>query len=658
MCGIAGLVSRAPLTREDLARIARVQDGLAHRGPDGGGQFQHRHVALAMRRLSIIDLATGWQPLYNEDQSLAIVANGEIYNYIELRQTLQGQGHIFKTLSDIEVIPHLYEEYGMEFVHHLRGMFAFALWDQPRQRLIIGRDRMGEKPLYLFETPNMLLFASEMKGLLASGLVPFELDPAAVNQFLHYQWVPEPKTILKHVTKLPAAHLLTIDVPPWRFERRPYWSIANIPSLEGNPAELIRKELETVADIVIRSDVPVGIALSGGLDSSALAALASKRYPGTMEAFSVGYEGHPRQDERAMAKELADHLKMPLHDIEVRIEDMVEFFPELNYWRDDPIADIAGHGYYALAKAARTKNVPVLLLGQGGDELFWGYPWVQALVSELQASEATPRNPTLSQPRRTGVSSLRHFLPQGTSRAQLVEYANRMGGALYGWKPLRSQNSIGTMDFYGRHTPYLMSQFLAKEVFSSTFLDAILADSSPRLFSTAPGPLSPQLRAMSFLFSGYLRENGLAQADRLAAASSVELRVPLVDARLVELVVGLRKTIDDSQLSPKIWFKEAIRGLLPTWVLNRPKRGFNPPVLRWTRALQHKYSQDLLSGYLVTNGILSAPAAYRFTTAKSPLSPWLGLCYSMLVLEWWCRRMSSIGQSRTDDHTVAMTSNQ
>lgn len=641
MCGIAGMISRAPLTHEELAHVSRMQAGLIHRGPDGGGQFHHRHVALAMRRLSIIDLATGWQPLHNEDQSLAIVANGEIYNYVELRQTLQGQGHIFKTLSDIEVIPHLYEQHGMEFVHHLRGMFAFALWDHPRQRLIIGRDRMGEKPLYLFETPNMVLFASEMKGLLASGLVPFELDPAGVNQFLHYQWVPEPRTLLKRVTKLPAAHLFTIDVNPWRCERRQYWNIEDVPAVEGDPVELVRKELETVAEIVIRSDVPVGIALSGGLDSSALAALASKRYPGTMEAFTVGYEGHPQQDERAMAKELADHLKMPLHDIEVRIDDMVEFFPELNYWRDDPIADIAGHGYYALARAARTKNVPVLLLGQGGDELFWGYPWVKALVAELQVIETAPSNTSRAHSPRTGTSLFRQLLPGGTSRAQLVEYAFRMGGAVYGWKPLSSQEPIGTMDFYGRLPPYLMSQFLAKEVFSGTFLDAILADSSPKVFRAMPNRRSPQLQAMSSLFNGYLRENGLAQGDRLAAASSVELRLPLVDSRLVELVAGLRKTIDDSQLSPKIWFKEAVRGLLPTWVLNRPKRGFNPPVLRWTRTLQDKYSKNLVDGYLVASGLLSARAAHRFTTAKSSFSPWLGLCYSMLVLEWWCRKMSS-----------------
>src|SRR5437660_2500312 len=236
---------------------------------------------------------------------------------------------------------------------------------------------MGEKPLYLYQNNGQLLFASEMKGLLASGMVPFELDPNAANLYFHYQYVPEPSTPLKGVRKLDAAHLLTVDVDPWRVEDRCYWRMEDAEPLEGDPAQLIRQELETVSEIVIRSDVPVGVALSGGLDSSAIAALAARKYPGTMHAFSVGYKGRPESDERADARALADYLEMPFHDIELETGAMIDSFPEVVYWRDDPIADISGGGYYSAMTLARGHGVPVVLQGQGGDELFWGYNWVR-----------------------------------------------------------------------------------------------------------------------------------------------------------------------------------------------------------------------------------------------------------------------------------------
>src|SRR5688572_22723562 len=302
MCGIAGLVSRKPLTPEEIARVRTVNERLAHRGPDGAGEYLDDHVALAMRRLSIIDLSGGWQPLYNEDRSLVLIANGEIYNFVELRQQLESLGHPFSTGSDCETILHLYEEHGTNCVQYLRGMFGFALWDEKRQRLMLARDRMGEKPLYIYESDGQLLFASEMKALLASGMVPFALDPRAIDLYFHYQYVPEPLTPLKGVRKLDAGHILEVDVADWRVSNKRYWSMEDAPPLAGDPATLIREELETVSEIVIRSDVPVGVALSGGLDSSAIAALAARKYAGRIEAFSVGYPGRPESDERNLAR--------------------------------------------------------------------------------------------------------------------------------------------------------------------------------------------------------------------------------------------------------------------------------------------------------------------------------------------------------------------
>ena len=293
---------------------------------------------------------------------------------------------------------HLYEEHALDFVHYLRGMFAFALWDARRERLVLARDRMGEKPLYLFERDGELWFASELKGLLRSKIVPFELDARAVNLYFYYQYVPEPLTAVKNVRKLDAATVLTVDVARWRIEEKVYWRIEDAAPIAGDPAILIRQKLEEVSRLIVRSDVPVGVALSGGLDSSIVAAFAAKNQP-NLCAFSVGYAGRPESDERAAAEKFADFLKIPFFDVELETKTIVEFFPELNFWRDDPIADIAGFGYYAVMKLADENGVPVMLQGQGGDELFWGYSQLREAFIESTKKATLRRNPGLRRSR-------------------------------------------------------------------------------------------------------------------------------------------------------------------------------------------------------------------------------------------------------------------
>ncbi|MEP6903038.1 MAG: asparagine synthase (glutamine-hydrolyzing), partial [Actinomycetota bacterium] len=375
------MVTKNKLSPELKAAVSRMSAAQIHRGPDGEGEYYAETVALAARRLSIIDPLGGWQPLYNEDKSLALIINGEIYNYIELRNGLKAAGHEFLTDADGEVILHLYEENETDFINHLRGMFAFALWDNNRRRLILARDRMGEKPLYLFERDGQILFASELKSLLHSRLVPFELDPSAVNLYFHYQYVPEPLTPIKGVRKLDAAKMLIVDTENWQIEEKTYWKMEDAPPLEGEPRNLIRQKLEEVSELIVRSDVPIGVALSGGLDSSVVAAFAVHKQP-NLFAFCVGYAGRPESDERCDAETFARFLKVPFFDVELDTQTIVNFFPELNLWRDDPIADIAGFGYYAVMQLAREHGVPVVLQGQGGDELFWGYPQLRAAVEE------------------------------------------------------------------------------------------------------------------------------------------------------------------------------------------------------------------------------------------------------------------------------------
>ena len=590
---------------------------------------------LAMRRLSIIDLDGGWQPLYNEDRTLALVANGEIYNFVELRERLEEQGHRFNTHSDCETVLHLYEEHGLDFVQHLRGMYAFALWDAKRKRLVLGRDRMGEKPLYLYETNGRVFFASELKALLASGLVPFALDPTAVNLYFHYQYVPEPLTPLKGVRKLDAASLLIVDLEPWKVDERRYWRMEDAPPIEGDPATLIQEQLETVSEIVIRSDVPVGIALSGGLDSSAIAALAARKYPGTMRAFSIGYPGSLDNDERPDARALADQLGMPFHDAELATSDMVSFFPELVYLRDDPIADIAGFGYYSVMKLAREHNVPVVLQGQGGDELFWGYGWVQA------AAHASARK---RQRANSSIGTLPRYveldLPAGLSRMQLGEWVYRLRR---NWKSLKRDRTASPdqMVFYDLVSDFRTSMTETRTIYSKSFSEQLNGNTATSLFTfDRPWP-NIDVTLTRLICDTYLRENGVTQGDRLGMASSIEMRLPLLDHRLVETVIGLRKAHTDVDQPPKAWFKAALKGILPDDVINRRKRGFSPPVAEWHRALFAAYGDSLANGYLRQHDVLSEASARELAAGPFPTDSTTPLSFKALVLEQWCQQMTS-----------------
>ncbi len=623
---------------------------MAHRGPDGAGEYHDGHVSMAMRRLSIIDLVGGRQPLYNEERSLVLVANGEIYNFVELRRQLHARGHRFATASDCETILHLYEDHGLDCVQHLRGMFAFALWDGRRRRLVLARDRMGEKPLYLHERDGVLLFASEMKALLASGAVPFELDPVPLNLYFHYQYVPEPVTPVKGVRKLDAAHLLTVDVDPWQVHETCYWHMEEAPRLDGNPAELIRAELQTISELVVRADVPVGVALSGGLDSSAVAALAARKYSGIMHAFSVGYPGRPFYDERGQAQALAAQLGMPFHDIELSTADMVAFFPELVFWRDDPIADISGYGYYAVMQQARQHGVPVMLQGQGGDELFWGYPWVRQGLTDSRQKQRLAEKGWLALPECVSFKGPDHIGLRTFWRWARDGFGVRMDRERYA---LYRTGPASRMVFIDLTPDYQMAKTDAGALYTAEFRARLEGQDAGDLF-TFPLPWPPvDVQITRLICDTYLRENGISQGDRLGMASSIELRLPLVDHKLVETVIGLRKAQPDDCLPPKAWLKAALMDILPDELLNRPKQGFQPPVKDWHRALFAVYGAQLDRGYLVASGVLDPAAGRRLAEGPFPQGAIVPLSFKALVLELWCRRLhqvasqASIEASRT-----------
>lgn len=609
-----------------------------HRGPDGAGEYFSEHIALASRRLSIIDRDGGWQPLYNADKSLVLIINGEIYNYVELREQLKSRGRRFQTETDGEVILHLYEENPADFITHLRGMFAFALWDEKRGRLILARDRMGEKPLYICETGGQILFASELKSLLASGIVPFELDARAVNLYFHYQYVPEPLTAVKNVRKLDAARMLTIDVENWITEEKTYWRMEDAAPRGGEPHKVIREKLEEVSRLIVRSDVPVGVALSGGLDSSAVAAFAV-RQKADLRAFSVGYKGRPESDERRDAEELARFLKIPFHDVELDTREIVEFFPELNFWRDDPIADIAGFGYYAVMKLAREQNVPVLLQGQGGDELFWGYEQLRAAFTENYNKKLLRENPFSQTLRQT----FNFDSPKNFSFGELKNWARDLGGVRSGLSDVRRRvKNSERMSFYDLSNDFAQAADSVASFYDSNFLEKIEPDDAYSLFKFSDEFDSLETALTALVCATYLRENGIAQGDRLGMASSVEMRLPLVDYGFVETIIGLRKMCSDAELAPKQWLRDAVADVLPEQILNRPKRGFAPPTREWHDALFAKYGDSLPDGFLVESKILSGDGAKKLSKGEFPAGAISPLSFKALVLEQWCRQMLKI----------------
>jgi asparagine synthase (glutamine-hydrolysing) len=359
-----------------------------------------------------------------------------------------------------------------------------------------------------------------------------------------------------------------------------------------------------------------------------------RKYPGTLRAFSVGYEGRPRVDERNAAKALADHLKVPFHEVELSTADVVAAFPDLVYWQDDPIADIAGYGYYAVAKAARDQDVPVLLQGQGGDELFWGYPWVREAVRQTRrkASLHPCRPPKI-------VDYLRLTRPTLWPRRALLDWFLSCGSLLAGWQAYQRDRSSPPerLVFYDLAPEFASASAMAGRLYHAEFRSALGESRACDIFSIPKPWPSIETTITRLICQTFLLENGIAQGDRLAMASSVEIRLPLVDYRLVETVVGLRKTRSDIELPPKFWFKEAVKDLLPHWVLQRPKRGFQPPHRAWLPALLARYGKRIEDGVLVQHRILSPQAARALSRGSVDKSFW----FKALVLELWCAHYGS-----------------
>ncbi len=577
MCGIYGIVrfDGRPIESATLSAMGRVT---SHRGPDDEGQHIDGAAAIGMRRLSIIDLSGGHQPLSNEDESIWLVCNGEVYNFRELRSALQAKGHRFKTGSDCEVLIHLYEEYGDDFVQHLNGMYGFALWDGRRKRMLVGRDRLGIKPIYIYRSGQTLAFSSEAKAFLALPNFSVNVDHGALRSFIGLGYVPAPQSIFRGVEKLPTASIMVIEGGKTTIRR--YWNVpATIDrtTTEQDWIEQVRARLEQSVRMQMVSDVPIGAFLSGGVDSSAVVAYMAAASNLPIKTYAIGFDGGGADsfyNELPYARRVADLFKTDHHEIIVR-PDVVSLLPRLAWHMDEPIADTAFVTTYLVSEFAR-KDVTVILSGVGGDELFGGYR--RYLGSRYQSYfEHLPRG------MRQLLARLARRLPSDR-HSPLLNVARLARGFL------------GSVDlpFDERYRSYV-------EVFpraeQTQLLRANGADTWDALtngfrMAQADDALN---RMLTVDAETQLPDDLLLLTDKMSMAVSLECRVPLLDHELVELAARMPESIKIRGGRLKHLMKEAMRDKLPADILDRKKRGFGMPMGAWLKRELAQVMRHLLS---------------------------------------------------------------
>ena len=587
MCGIAGIHEHRAAADRDAA--CAMLDAIRHRGPDDEGLHLEAGLALGARRLSIIDLPGGHQPLTNEDGTVVVAFNGEIYNFRKLRDRLVGAGHTLRTQSDTEVIAHLYEDLGDECVSELDGMFAFALWDRRRRRLLLARDRLGIKPLFYAADARRLLFASEIKSLLRHPALAPALDLDALAAFLHLKYVPAPRTMFAGVSALAPGHLLTSDAGGVAVRR--WWDVSfrqQVALSEQEAAAELRGHLERAVRDQLVSDVPFGAFLSGGLDSSTIVALMTRELGTGVRTFSVGFRGPGEEmSELPYARMVAERYGTDHHEVLVGGRDLVERAEDVVWHLDQPIADNACLANLLVAELA-ARHVKMVLTGEGGDELFAGYaryageraaPVFEAMPPRLRALGAAlaGRSPYMTRPRIA-----LYALCQPDARRRLAT-----------WFPL-------------------MRPEARMELADGALAGAVAAAPPERLFAEAleradgPDPLSRMLYVDT---KQWLPDDLLARGDKMSMAASLEARVPLLDHRLVEFAASLRPQMKVKGFSRKHLLREVARDLLPEPVVRRRKKGFPIPMGAWLRGEAREMCRDLLSQENVARRGLFSPAA-------------------------------------------------
>ena len=570
MCGICGVYNFG--TREPVAHglLKRSTDAMAHRGPDDEGFHVDGDCGLGNRRLSIIDLSGGHQPISNEDGTIWISFNGEIYNYRELRPGLESRGHRFRTSTDTEAIVHLYEDYDLRAVDHLRGMFAFALWDSRCRRLLVARDRLGIKPVFYRVEPGRLVFASELRALGELAATQFEIDPQSVYDFFGFRYVPAPRTFYRGVEKLLPGHLLLADASGVRTAA--YWDVPGEEDISRSASEWAEAVTETLRESVrlrLIADVPLGVFLSGGVDSSAVVAFMSELGQRPLRSFSVGFD-EPGYSELPYACQVASRFSTEHHELVVKPQDLATDLPHLIAFRNEPIAEATDIALYRISRLA-AQSVKVVLAGEGGDELFAGYSKyaydsLARLVSRLPAGLT---------------HTLARSLPYGQRRAQIA------------------LEKLSLRDEAERCATWFAS-FSRDErrlLFAPGFLEQVDTEHPARVFAQVlekAGHRSPLKRMLYADLKVWLPDNLLLRGDQMTMAASIEERVPFLDHKLVELAARIPTSLLVRGLRTKALLKQALGSRLPAQILHRRKVGFTVPIGPWFRGPLKSLVSDLL----------------------------------------------------------------
>jgi asparagine synthase (glutamine-hydrolysing) len=583
MCGIAGFLSFDPAAQAPAGVVRRMTDLIAHRGPDDEGQYAAGNVALGHRRLSILDLsAAGHQPMANDDASVWIIYNGECYNFRELARFLEGRGRRLRSRSDTEVILRLYEELGPDFVSRLEGMFAFAIWDGPRQRLLLARDRLGIKPLYYFADRQHLSFASELKALIADPAVPSTIDPVALSGFLHLMSVPDPTAIFAGVQKLLPGHVLLAE--RGQVTLREYWDV-QVGNARGELAEeeAVQEFSRLFGDVVhahMIADVPVGAFLSGGVDSSAVVALAGPATAHQMETFSITFKGHSEFDESPFARAVAGRLNTRHHEFDLS-PNLIEALPNVIWHADEPFAITSSFALYFLAREARSR-VKVVLTGDGGDEVFAGYPWRHrdlppaGLPLPAMLRRPAHRLAAYAHDRAGSVLQARNVLYRGLGR-------------------LRRELQLD--DRYVRTFCCYQDEDLARLLTPewSRAVRAGWANNVAQRYFDRHRTADQLSRKLYTDIRTTLVSEMLTKVDRMTMAHGLEARVPFLDHRVVEWAFRLPAELKLRGGEGKVVVKRALEPYLPRETLYRPKQGFNVPMRLWMRGQLREFVRDALT---------------------------------------------------------------
>jgi asparagine synthase (glutamine-hydrolysing) len=616
MCGIAGIAGEAGQTAF-YEEIKAMCDALIHRGPDDDGYFVEGSVAMGMRRLSIIDVDNGQQPAWNEAQDICVVLNGEIYNYQELRLELILLGHNFKTNSDTEVIVHLYEEMGEACVDRLRGMFAFAIWDSRKQLVILARDRVGIKPLYYAHVNGRLLFASELKSLLQLPDIKKEYNWASVSYLFSFLSTPPDESILEGIHKLRPGFLLRFNLGG-EAQLHKYWDIQFAPDhsrSEAETIEVLREKLDDAVHFCMTSDVPVGAFLSGGLDSSAVVALMAKQQETPVKTFSIGFSNSAGYDETPYSREVAKLFGTEHHELIVQ-SDAAELMYELAWYLDEPFGDSSAIPTYLVSQQA-AKHVKVILSGDGGDEVFAGYDKYLVEAKERE-------RPSIPRPFLNMIGSISSLLPEGVKGRNFLRHLARQG-------PDRYLDSIS-----------LYSQDQKTSLFNPQFAEQVLASDpwreSARILSSSGD--NHWLSALQYQdIKTYLPLDILTKVDCMSMANSLEVRVPLLDHKLLEFVSTIPADMRLRKGQTKYALKEAMRGVLPTSIIDRRKQGFAVPLGQWFRKDLNEFIHDLLlSERCLKRGFFNADYIRKLMSLHAKGRPLEHHLWVLISFELWCRR--------------------